>query len=163
MDFFSIIKRKKEGRINMAKITNVIIVDPNTIRLNVDAKKGDEIDLLSLNQVDNSSLIKRIEEGRDEEYQKRLKDVQEKLSVEKERDIAFQTEKLKEEITRYKKDLEHQKEMFSKEKEAELVIAIAKKESELQKTIQELQLKLQALLLFLLKTSLFDVLSLFYI
>jgi hypothetical protein len=144
MDFFSIIKRKKEGRINMAKITNVIIVDPNTIRLNVDAKKGDEIDLLSLNQVDNSSLIKRIEEGRDEEYQKRLKDVQEKLNAEKERDIAFQTEKLKEEITRYKKDLEHQKEMFSKEKEAELVIAVAKKESELQKTIQELQLKLQA-------------------
>ena len=133
MDFFSIIKRKKEGRINMAKITNVIIVDPNTIRLNVDAKKGDEIDLLSLNQVDNSSLIKRIEEGRDEEYQKRLKDVQEKLNAEKERDIAFQTEKLKEEITRYKKDLEHQKEMFSKEKEAELVIAVAKKESELQK------------------------------
>ena len=93
----------------MAKITNVIIVDPNTIRLNVDAKKGDEIDLLSLNQVDNSSLIKRIEEGRDEEYQKRLKDVQEKLNAEKERDIAFQTEKLKEEITMYKKDLEHQK------------------------------------------------------
>ena len=74
----------------MAKITNVIIIDSNTIQLNVDAKKGDEIDLLSLNQVDNSALIKRIEEARDEEYQKRLKEVKEKLNVEKDRDIAIQ-------------------------------------------------------------------------
>lgn len=43
----------------MAKITNVIIIDSNTLQLNVDAKKGDEIDLLSLNQVDNSFLIKK--------------------------------------------------------------------------------------------------------
>ncbi len=127
----------------MAKITNVIIIDSNTIQLNVDAKKGDEIDLLSLNQVDNSALIKRIEEARDEEYQKRLKEVKEKLNVEKDRDIAIQTEKLKEKITKYEKDLEYQKKQFEKEKENEIIIAVNQKEKELQNTIQQLKINLQ--------------------
>lgn len=128
----------------MAKITNVIIIDSNTLQLNVDAQKGDVIDLLSLNQVDNSSLIKKILDNTDEEYQKRLQEVKEKLKVEKERDIAFQTEKLKEEITKYKRDLEHQKELLAKEKANEISLAVMKKEKELQANINQLQLSLQA-------------------
>lgn len=128
----------------MAKITNVIIIDSNTLQLNVDAQKGDVIDLLSLNQVDNSSLIKKILDNTDEEYQKRLQEVKEKLKVEKERDIAFQTEKLKEEITKYKRDLEHQKELLAKEKANEILLAVMKKEKELQANINQLQLSLQA-------------------
>ena len=137
-------KEYDERRNRMAKITNVIIIDSNTIQLNVDAKKGDEIDLLSLNQVDNSALIKRIAEGRDEEYQKRLSEAKLRFDVEKERDIAFATEELKAEIIRYKKDLEYQKASFAKEKEADILKEVAQKEKDLQETIKDLQIKLQA-------------------
>ena len=53
----------------MAKITQITIVDENTLRLEVDAQKGDEIDLLSLNEFDVSHLRRIIEEGNDKEYQ----------------------------------------------------------------------------------------------
>lgn len=127
----------------MAKITNVIIIDSNTLQLNVDAKKGDEIDLLSLNQVDNSFLIKKIEEEKDLEYQKRLNAVKERLNVEKDRDIAVKTEALKEEITKYKKDLEHQKALADSEKMRDISSAVALKEKELQNAITELKMALK--------------------
>lgn len=127
----------------MAKITNVIIIDSNTLQLNVDAKKGDEIDLLSLNQVDNSFLIKKIEEEKDLEYQRRLNAVKERLNVEKDRDIAVKTEALKEEITKYKKDLEHQKALADSEKMRDISSAVALKEKELQNAITELKMALK--------------------
>ena len=40
----------------MAKITNVMIKDHNTLIINQEAKPGDEIDLLSINSVDTSIL-----------------------------------------------------------------------------------------------------------
>lgn len=59
---------------NMAKIKNVTIVDAHTLRLDVDAKKNDEIDLNDLQTVDTTLLIQRINEQRDVEYQRRLEE-----------------------------------------------------------------------------------------
>ena len=57
----------------MAKITQITIVDENTLRLEVDAHIGDEIDLNALKEFDTSSLRKRIEEGKEKEYLVQLK------------------------------------------------------------------------------------------
>ena len=66
----------------MAKITQVTIIDENTLRLEVDASKGDEIDLLSLKEFDTSSLRRIIEEGKDAEYQRQLNKEIDKFKLE---------------------------------------------------------------------------------
>ena len=44
----------------MAKLTDITIVDSNTLRLNTDAQSGDEIDLLALSKVDTSIISAKI-------------------------------------------------------------------------------------------------------
>ena len=44
----------------MAKITQVTIVNSNTLRLDVDAKQGDEINLVDIVRVDSSFINKLI-------------------------------------------------------------------------------------------------------
>lgn len=63
----------------MSKILNVSIVNKNTLVLEEDAKKGDKIDLLSLNNVDLSNIEKRIEEGIDSVYNRKLKEREDAL------------------------------------------------------------------------------------
>lgn len=86
----------------MAKITQVTIIDENTLRLDVDANKGDEIDLLSLKEFDTSSLRKRIEEGKDQEYQKYLKQEYERFQLQLNNSLMEQANKISE---RYEKEL----------------------------------------------------------
>ena len=48
----------------MAKITNVMIKDHNTLIINQEAKPGDEIDLLSINSIDTSvGQVQKVEES----------------------------------------------------------------------------------------------------
>lgn len=63
----------------MAKITNVMIKDHNTLIINQEAKPGDEIDLLSINSVDTSILARRIKEGKDEEFNRLLAETKKSL------------------------------------------------------------------------------------
>ena len=79
----------------MSKITDVIIIDEKTLRLNVDAKKGDEIDLVSLNQIDTSILRDQIDRGKNAEYQKLLADVKAKLELEKQNEILVKEQDVK--------------------------------------------------------------------
>ncbi|HKL47377.1 MAG TPA: DUF2130 domain-containing protein, partial [Candidatus Izemoplasmatales bacterium] len=123
----------------MAKINEVLIVNAHTLKLNQDAKKGDEIDLRSLNSVDMRILQNKIDEKLDQEYNKRLKAYKEKMLLEKKNEIQValkQSEKeiieLKEKIksvevnvktqlssqyTQEINQLKHQIEMLAKEKE----------------------------------------------
>ena len=63
----------------MAKITNVMIKDHNTLIINQEAKPGDEIDLLSINSIDTSILVRRIKEGKDEEFNRLLAETKKSL------------------------------------------------------------------------------------
>lgn len=74
----------------MSKITNVLIIDANTIRLEEDAKKGDEIDLTLLNKVDVSNILKQIEISKDNLYNQKINLMKEQLK--KEYDSLFKLE-----------------------------------------------------------------------
>ncbi len=63
----------------MSKILNVLIKDKNTLIIAEDAKKGDEIDLLSLNNIDLSNIETTIEKGLDEVYNLKLKEREKEL------------------------------------------------------------------------------------
>lgn len=67
----------------MSKITNVLIIDSNTLRLEVDAFKGDEIDLTVLNKVDTTTILRQIELGKDNVYNQKVKELKEILLREK--------------------------------------------------------------------------------
>ncbi len=54
----------------MAKITQVTIVNASTIRLDVDAKQGDEIDLLDISKIDTSIIKNMLVEAEDKEIKK---------------------------------------------------------------------------------------------
>ena len=81
----------------MAKITQVTIVNSNTLRLDVDAKQGDEINLLDIVRVDSSYINKIIDEKKEIELAKRLKEQKEILELEAKNKINQETEKLKKE------------------------------------------------------------------
>ena len=66
----------------MSKVTDVLIIDANTLRLEVDAKKGDEIDLRMLNKVDTSNIVKEIELQRDSLYNQKLNELKEVMNKE---------------------------------------------------------------------------------
>ncbi|MCD4827457.1 MAG: DUF2130 domain-containing protein [Acholeplasmataceae bacterium] len=108
----------------MAKITNVIILDQTTIRLNQDAKIGDTIDLLTLNKVDISSLSQAISQATDKEYERRLIQQRVAFDLEKKNEIQEAVAKIKEEkikleqmLQQTKKDIQNELELnFEKER-----------------------------------------------
>ena len=81
----------------MAKITQVTIKDATTLRLDVDAKQGDEINLLDIVRVDSSYINKIIDDKKEIELAKRLKEQKEILELETRNKIIQETEKLKKE------------------------------------------------------------------
>lgn len=81
----------------MAKITQVTIKDATTLRLDVDAKQGDEINLLDIVRVDSSYINKIIDDKKEIELAKRLKEQKEILELETRNKINQETEKLKKE------------------------------------------------------------------
>ena len=103
----------------MSKILNVSILDKNTLVLEEDAKKGDKIDLLSLNKVDLSNVEKLIVDGVDSLYNKKLKEQEELLILSNKEKIENVKLSVKneyiEEITRLKSELNIQKELLDKE------------------------------------------------
>ena len=73
----------------MSKIKDVLIIDANTLRLEVDAFKGDEIDLTLLNKVDTSNLLKQIENGKDNLYNQKLNELKQSFLKEKENILLY--------------------------------------------------------------------------
>lgn len=58
----------------MAKIKDVTIINSSTIKLNVDSKKDDIIDLNDLNSIDSTILLEKINSNRDEIYNKEIQE-----------------------------------------------------------------------------------------
>ena len=112
----------------MAKITQVTIIDENTLRLEVDASKGDEIDLLSLKEFDTSSLRRIIEEGKDAEYQRQLNKEIDKFKLELNNALLEQSNKLNNSYEAKIKEKEQQLFKLQIEKE-EILKSIEEKSS----------------------------------
>ena len=81
----------------MAKITQVTIINPTTLRLDVDAKMGDEIDLLDISKIDNMLVQEIINKEKDKKIKKLLDNQKKIYDLEKTNEINQLTEKLKNE------------------------------------------------------------------
>lgn len=158
----------------MSKITDITIIDSHTIKLNNDAKAGDIIDLLDINNIDMSIITKKIEEQKDIEYNRRLDSLKREAELTQAKKISEAVEKALFENTQLKRELElkektlkieieaqfqieknnllHQIETFKNEvknielsKRNEIDLAIKKKELELKDKINELNNQIKEL------------------
>ncbi|MDD3712721.1 MAG: hypothetical protein PHZ28_04405, partial [Candidatus Izemoplasmatales bacterium] len=90
----------------MSKLLNVTIINDHTLRLNSDAFKGDEIDLLEINNVDLSIITNKINEQRDLEYNRRLDSLKREWELTKQNAINEALKNLNEENIKLKRDME---------------------------------------------------------
>lgn len=90
----------------MSIIKDVTIINETRLRLDIDAKAGDEIDLTLLNKVDTSIIIDKINEAKDEEYEKKLKEYGKRLKAEHEIEFTNKTNELNLEITKLKSEID---------------------------------------------------------
>lgn len=115
----------------MGKKIKVMLQDKTTIILCEDAKSGDLIDLKEINELDVSFIEQVIEHGKDQVYNKKLKELQDSLEKEKENAVhlanasseSILKEKLYELESKYQTEvasLRHQLELSQKDKEKEL-------------------------------------------
>ena len=81
----------------MAKITQVTIINPTTLRLDVDAKMGDEIDLLDISKIENMLVQEIINKEKDKEIKKLLDNQKKIYDLEKTNEINQINEKMKDE------------------------------------------------------------------
>jgi len=90
----------------MSKLLDVTIINDHTLRLNSDAFKGDEIDLLEINNVDLSIITNKINEQRDLEYNRRFDALKREWELTKQNAINEALKNLNEENIKLKRDME---------------------------------------------------------
>ena len=88
------------------KLSDVIIINDHTLKLNQDAYKGDEIDLLEINNVDLSIITNKINEQRDLEYNRRFDSLKREWELTKQNAINEALKNLNEENIKLKRDME---------------------------------------------------------
>ena len=123
----------------MAKLTDVTIIDAQTLRLNTDAHQGDEIDLLSISKVDTSIITSKIKAAQDSEYEKMLNQV--KSNFEKDKTLA-----VKQAIDALEKEkiiLEQKLKESDIQIKANLRLEFEKERQQLQSQNQELKFKME--------------------
>lgn len=136
----------------MSKVTDVLIIDANTLRLEVDAKKGDEIDLRMLNKVDTSNIVKEIELQRDSLYNQKLNELKEVMNKEFDYQKTLALSKLEKEFNEKLISSNNEKEKLEleikslKEKiKDEITLALLNKEKEMQENISNLEKEINRL------------------
>ena len=102
----------------MSKLTDVTIINDHTIRLNTDAYKGDEINLLDINNVDLNLIKQKIDDKRDLEYNRRLEQLQREMNLIKDKEIQEALRKSNEEVIKLKQELELSKSSIKTEIES---------------------------------------------
>jgi hypothetical protein len=110
----------------MAKIENVLIVNAHTLKLNQDAKKGDEIDLRSLKSVDMRILQNKIDQALDQEYNHRLNAFKEKMILEKENAIQKALDESRTEIIELREKLKTAEENIKTKLRSEYTLDITR-------------------------------------
>ena len=136
----------------MAKIKDVTIINSSTIKLNVDCKKDDIIDLNDLNSIDSTILLEKINSNRDEIYNKKIEELKLQLEKDKKNEIAIAVNvaenKLNEEINKKELEITELKNKILTEAESrKSAVELAKQETEIKYNTekQDLSLKLQEL------------------
>ena len=136
----------------MAKIKDVTIINSSTIKLNVDCKKDDIIDLNDLNSIDSTILLEKINSNRDEIYNKKIEELKLQLEKDKKNEIAIAVNvaenKLNEEINKKELEINELKNKILTEADSKKsAVELAKQETEIKYNTekQDLSLKLQEL------------------
>ena len=156
----------------MSIIKDVTIINETRLRLDIDAKAGDEIDLTLLNKVDTSIIIDKINKAKDEEYEKKLKEFEKRVKAEHESQLLNKTNELNLEITKLKSEidstvsktesklkLEHEKELnqlkqnliqeksrietLKENLKRDIESAVKEKEAELNQRIHQMELSIK--------------------
>lgn len=134
----------------MAKIKDVTIINSSTIKLNVDCKKDDIIDLNDLNSIDSTILLEKINSNRDEIYNKKIEELKLQLEKDKKNEIAIAVnvaeKKLNEEINKKELEINELKNKILTEADSKKsAVELAKQETEIKYNTekQDLSLKLQ--------------------
>ena len=118
----------------MAKITQVTIISPTTLRLDVDAKTGDEIDLLDISKIDNMLIQEIINKEKEKEIKKLLDEQKRLYDLEKTNEINERTEKLKEENSQLKNEIK----TIANETKLQTELALKDKIFELQSQVNQI-------------------------
>ncbi|MDY0278059.1 MAG: DUF2130 domain-containing protein [Acholeplasma sp.] len=121
----------------MAKVS-VSVIDSKTLKLESDAKKGDMIDLTTINSVDQSVIIEKIEQQKDLVYNEKLSQLKQQLSLEKEVAIKEERRKLELENVELKNQIENIKDKVT----SNLMLEFEKKNGAFQSEIKALESKL---------------------
>lgn len=136
----------------MAKIKDVTIINSSTIKLNVDCKKDDIIDLNDLNSIDSTILLEKINSNRDEIYNKKIEELKLQLEKDKKNEIAIAVNvaenRLNEEINKKELEINELKNKILTEADSKKsAVELAKQETEIKYNTekQDLSLKLQEL------------------
>ena len=125
------IDKCNEG-VKMAKLNKIIIIDSHTLKLDQDAKRGDEINLLDLETIDTSILSQKIDQAKDQEYNKRLQALENRLQLEKERDIEKATKESQSEIIRLQEKISNQENQVKAKISSEYDLKIEKYKYQIQ-------------------------------
>ncbi len=91
----------------MAKIKEVTILSATTLRLDVDAKVGDEIDLSDLNKIDTMLIQRIIDKAKEKEINKILDEQKRLYDLEKLNEIHNVTESLNSQIKKLQNDIDN--------------------------------------------------------
>jgi hypothetical protein len=158
----------------MSKINDIIIVNAHTIQLNQDAKKGDIIDLNTIEHIDSSLLSRKIEEELNTRYKQMLNDekkrwliqqenILQKAVMDKELTIAQLKEQVKlnetnirteiesayqltiEKLNNQIQSLELEKQAFLKSKKVEIDLEVSKTENRLNQEMNRYQSMIEQL------------------
>ena len=99
-------------------IKDVTIINETRLRLGVDAKAGDEIDLTLLNKVNTSIILEKINNAKDELYNRKLLENEKLIRIENENKILSVTKALNEEITKLRSEVDN----VAKQTEARIML-----------------------------------------
>lgn len=124
----------------MSIIKDVIIINETRLRLGVDAKAGDEIDLTLLNKVDTSIIIDKINSAKDELYNNKLIEHEKRIKAENDNKILSITKDLNEEIIKLKSELDS----VAKDTENKLKLEHEKELNKLKNLLTEEKVKLES-------------------
>ena len=114
------------------EITKVLLINKNEIRLDEDAKAGDYILLSNIHNIDTSEIEKRIDEAKDDVYQKKLNEALKKQKEEAEKLLAVEIKNKELEFEKKIQYLNNQISNFENQKKLAVNEALKEKEEEIQ-------------------------------
>lgn len=121
----------------MAKLTNISILDAHTLLLNQDAKKGDTIDLNTIEHIDSVFLQNKIEEALETAYKVRLQDKEKMWQVDSQNKLQEAIQSKNTKITELETQLKSEQDLVRTKLTSEFALKIAELQNQIDKLNQE--------------------------